>query len=90
MSLQSPATPLVGMVAHTASGLPWQKLGFGHYRAEPRPGIVYRIYPAEVPEAGFIFEVPGYAPAPAMRSSVARSACEHHWATRLAPTFRNT
>ncbi|MCG7605379.1 hypothetical protein [Halomonas sp. MM17-34] len=66
----------------TAS-LPWERLGLGYYRAEPAPGLVYSIGPA--PDGvGVVFKVPGRAEAQAMRASIARVACEHHW-QRLAP-----
>ena len=63
--------------------LPWERLGLGYYRAEPAPGLVYSIAPS--PDGvGVVFRVPGHDEAPAMRASIARAACEHHW-QQLAP-----
>lgn len=67
--------------------LEWQRLGAGRYRAEPLPGIVYSIYPA--PDGvGVVFMMPGLDPAGAMRASIARYSCEHHWRERLGPRMR--
>src|SRR5690554_5621620 len=69
---------------HTAAKpLPWERLGFGYYRAEPAPGLVFRISPA--PDGvGVVFNVPGHAQAQAMRASIARVSCELYW-QRLFP-----
>lgn len=66
--------------------LRWLKHGRASYQSEPVPGMIYKVYPAPNGE-GFIFEIPGHAPTPSIRASIARYSCEYHWKNKLGPVY---
>lgn len=68
--------------------LPWVKDSEAHYKAEPAPGLVYRVYPAD-DGFGFMFFLPGSGGGQALMASTARHACENHWG-KVYSTFYET